>query len=886
MRHLLFLLLLCILAQNSIAQKESKHWYFGNKAGIVFPYSTALPTALTNSSMNAFEGIASISDGAGNLLFYTDGVNVFDRLHQIMPNGSGLLGSSSSTQSSIIVPWPGNNKRYYIFTTPAVANDSLRYTVVDMSIPGNGSFSNPAGDVLTTHKNKVAPSQTGKTAEKVSAYPKSDGSGYYIVSLEQVNAMGSGKLLVHELIASGVTLANSITIPNMKQLDYYGYLRFSPDGSKLAMACYASSRINLFNFNTGTGVPTPFITLTDSVYLNNAYGLEFSPNGKLLYATGSGNNVLRYLNQYDVSLNTSAAILASRVLIHSYTPANTSYYGLGALQLGPDNRLYVTRGGETSLSYINNPNATGTTCGFVLNGISLSGKMSYIGLPNFLPNFASPINNCSYFLPDPNDTNCCAAGISRNLPGGPTVSSIRYSVSGGVIQGYAASCAGIPASPALSGTSSGIVTFNPACANLNFFTTSLQSTTASGNMVVNYWVKFSTGDSCNYTLDVVGCERAPQLKCDSMKAILCVCSPAGGGMNYFNIHITNQAIPTSPICNIILNKYTPNGTLVPGFWQNGIITGSPTINLTSSQINNPIPVSGTNTLPGQTLNLQAYFFSSPAFTGYFTVTIVHCNGDTCVKKWTPGVISPGEDKFLDYTLEKVKSPFAKISAYSFRITGPSATKGEPNPYKLKYITLGISDTANGPEIIGTTGAEQYYTKEREQMLRLKYSSHARHNALFELADQLALPAKDSSGIFQLFFANGHPRAIQFTCYDDNGSILSGGTLALDTSISVGVIQLGKPNSQGAGILLFNAYPNPTQNQFQVMLSLPESTEITMVVSDLQGKEVLRKSCGKIRSGLSEMSLDFSPLTNGTYLLKMVPADESQGSNAIRMILVK
>lgn len=870
----------------TFAQKEAKNWHFGNKAAIVFPYTSGLPISNTNSQMNSYEGVASISDGSGNLLFYTDGIQVWDRLHSVMPNGTGLLGNSSATQSSIIVPWPGNNTKYYIFTIPAVANDFLRYSVVDMTVVGNGSSSNPAGGVILASKNTLAPNQQANAAEKLTAVKKANGSGYYVVSLEQPNAMGVGRLLVYEVLSSGVSLINALSVNGMKVTDYYGYLRFSPDGSKLAMACYFSDRVNIFSFNTSNGAISSLNQITDSIYLDNAYGVEFSPNGKYLYTTCSGNNVLRYLNQYDISLGTDALINASRTLIHSYTPLAQAYYGFGALQLGPDNRIYVARGGETFLSYINTPNGNGVNCSFINSGIPLSGKMGYMGLPNYLPNFSTPINNCSYFLPDYTDTNCCSAGISRNLAGGPAVTAIRYTITGGVIQGYSTSCAANPSSVSMSGTATGLVTFTPACPNLLQFNTSLQSTTSSGNMVATYWVKFVGGDSCQYVVDVKGCPRAPQIKCDSVKTNLCVCAPGNSGMNYFNFYITNQSIPTSPICGIIINKYTTSGVLVPGFWQNGIIIGSPNTNLSSAQVNGTIAVSGPNTLPGQMLNLQAYFFSSPAFSGYLSVKIIHCNGDTCEKKWYPKVVSFGDEVFVNYNLKAVKSPFAKVSAYSFRILGPSETKPEPNPYKVKYITFGIMDTANGPEIIGCTGAEQYYTKEREQFIRMKYTSHARYNALLELSDLLSLNAKDSSGIFQLFFANGNPKSITFNCYDETGSILSAGTIPLDSSGSVGVIQLGKSNYQGPGILLFNGYPNPTQDRYNMMVSLPTSTEINIVVLDLQGKEVMKKSYGKLKSGLSEINLDLSQLNTGTYLVQLIPSDASEPSNALRVVLVK
>ena len=77
------------------------NWYFGNRAGVNF--SSGAPVALTNGQIVTTEGCATISDATGNLLFYTDGVSVWNRNHAVMANGAGLFGHASSTQSAIIV---------------------------------------------------------------------------------------------------------------------------------------------------------------------------------------------------------------------------------------------------------------------------------------------------------------------------------------------------------------------------------------------------------------------------------------------------------------------------------------------------------------------------------------------------------------------------------------------------------------------------------------------------------------------------------------------------------------------------------------------------------------------------------------------------------------
>src|SRR5688572_18290741 len=108
-----FLLVLAAVF-TSLAQKEGYVWYFGGNAGLNF--ATSPPTVLTNGAVNTAEGSASISNSAGNILFYSDGVTVYNQNHTVMANGNGLLGNFSTTQSAIIVKQPGSSSKYYIFT--------------------------------------------------------------------------------------------------------------------------------------------------------------------------------------------------------------------------------------------------------------------------------------------------------------------------------------------------------------------------------------------------------------------------------------------------------------------------------------------------------------------------------------------------------------------------------------------------------------------------------------------------------------------------------------------------------------------------------------------------------------------------------------------------
>ena len=110
MNNIIFILI--FLPAVVFSQNEANIWYFGENAGIDF--NSGSPVALTDGQLFTDEGCATISDTSGNLLFYTDGSTVYDKNHAIMPNGTGLLGNNSSTQSAIIVKKPGSNTIYFL----------------------------------------------------------------------------------------------------------------------------------------------------------------------------------------------------------------------------------------------------------------------------------------------------------------------------------------------------------------------------------------------------------------------------------------------------------------------------------------------------------------------------------------------------------------------------------------------------------------------------------------------------------------------------------------------------------------------------------------------------------------------------------------------------
>src|ERR1044072_7863033 len=128
-------ILLFIAIIPSYGQGENNIWCFGTNTGLDF---TGGPPVLYPSAMDAFEGCASICDAAGNLIFYTSTSTVFDRNNNITPNGTGLLGNTSSTEGAAIVQSNTDPNQYYLFTMMDIAqpSNSLHYSVVDMTLNG------------------------------------------------------------------------------------------------------------------------------------------------------------------------------------------------------------------------------------------------------------------------------------------------------------------------------------------------------------------------------------------------------------------------------------------------------------------------------------------------------------------------------------------------------------------------------------------------------------------------------------------------------------------------------------------------------------------------------------------------------------------------------
>ncbi len=165
--------------------KRTWNWYFGVGAGLDF--SAGAPIAITGGQSASEFSCSSISNASGNLLFYTDGTNVWNKNNQVMPNGISLNGGTNGRV--LIVAQPLNDSIYYVFTTRVNPSPytGFQYSIVNMNLQGG------LGDVILKNDTVLLDSW-----EKIAAVKHANGVDVWIT----VSEIYTNKIYCYLLTAS------------------------------------------------------------------------------------------------------------------------------------------------------------------------------------------------------------------------------------------------------------------------------------------------------------------------------------------------------------------------------------------------------------------------------------------------------------------------------------------------------------------------------------------------------------------------------------------------------------------------------------------------------------------------------------------------------------
>jgi len=363
-----------------LAQFESGKWVFGYGAGVDF--TSGHPVSFVGSKMKTTEGCSVISDSKGNLLFYTDGVSVWNKNNVLMPAGNNLNGNFSSTQSAIIVPKPESKTLFYIFTMDWEANKGgFCYSLVDMTKEQG------LGNII--QKNQLI---NELCTEKLIATKHANNKDIWVI----IHEFNSNAFLAYLLTKNGLSQNPVISNVGIKYKETIyntiGYMKLSTDKKRLAVAVNGDRIVQIFDFDQKTGLISNPVTITfDSGF--NPYGVEFSPNSDLLYIGLVSKGMIYQVN---LKAGNESDIQKSMTLIGKSSTDKV----FGALQLGIDGKIYIAEYQSRYLSSITNPNIPGKGCSFKSQALFLNTNTSMLGLPVFYQDYIKQLNPNDYVKSD------------------------------------------------------------------------------------------------------------------------------------------------------------------------------------------------------------------------------------------------------------------------------------------------------------------------------------------------------------------------------------------------------------------------------------------------------------------------------------------------------
>lgn len=361
---------------NSITSSDG-NWYLGSANMLNF--SLGVPFVSTMPSSNSTQEAASIqSDNNGNLLFYTNGVNIWDSSHNLVNVSNPLLGNVSSAKGVAIVPNPSNSNQYYIFTKPSfnATQNGFRYSIVDV-IGSNVSMSGIINQPISAAGFDLG--NNGALISNESVVVSQNCNGYWVFTTAFKN--NQQYLLIFNVESSGLTLTDEFLIGNITNnniTDFVTTLEVSPNGNYLSLSSYSGTNL-LFSIDKFNGLVNGVLGNLSNI--PSAYDSQFSPNSNFIYFYTT---VPPKLYCYNIETNTSTFV------------ANLGGNNKGGIQLAPDNKIYLSVSLTNRLSAINTPDDWSDNNVNSCNFTEFAGPELETSLTRSAPNLIDATMNTSF----------------------------------------------------------------------------------------------------------------------------------------------------------------------------------------------------------------------------------------------------------------------------------------------------------------------------------------------------------------------------------------------------------------------------------------------------------------------------------------------------------
>jgi hypothetical protein len=377
----LFLLLFSILPLFALSQKEDYIWRLGTNSGINFNNSQNDTFSINKLTPIGFTNAGSC-DSAGNLLFYTNGIALFNSQSDTMLNGDSLnpcLFTSIQnplpiSQADIIIKRPNNIHEYYLFHETMNDNNNLLTTVIYLT-KINMSLDSGKGSVTL----KNFPFYIGDTLiqGKLSAVKHGNGRDWWLVTRKYNPCIFYTWLIQPDTIKGPYVHSVTGTAPVFDP--GFGQVCFSPDGETYA-AMYMNKHLYLYNFDRCSGELTfKFTTfLNDSSYTGS--GCAFSSSGQFLYVSTA--YIIYQFDLHAANIDSSKQVVA--VFDGFASPDPPNYTRFNQMRLAPDSKIYIsTDNGCDAMHVIEYPDSPGLACNVMQHSLYFSDYFAnVVSVPN------------------------------------------------------------------------------------------------------------------------------------------------------------------------------------------------------------------------------------------------------------------------------------------------------------------------------------------------------------------------------------------------------------------------------------------------------------------------------------------------------------------------
>jgi len=377
------LLLLFVFFSGSItSQNETNNWHFGQNAGMNF--GNEIVTILNNGNMNTAAGCSSMSDRAGNLMFYTNGESVWNSTHQLVENGEGLAGNVNDNQTSIIIPKPNDSSTYYIFTTKDAPTTDAGIYYSEIKITNQ----HPLG-IVTIKNTRVVQSST----QRLTAIHHADSESVRVIGFGALNGASDAPKDTFSIITvteNGVEV-NVKKIQQIPTGDSVPAMKVSPDGKFIALLDFkdGSGYIYLFDYDNAAKTITFKEELLVDLFFNEIkpYSIEFSADSRTVFFNGeSVAQKTDYLFRYFLF---DTGVFSGKIAVSS-----SDDYDFGTLQLARNGKIYMansvsnpTLNSVGQLTVINDPESRDNNNDITPLSVDLESGNSFKGLPNFISSY-------------------------------------------------------------------------------------------------------------------------------------------------------------------------------------------------------------------------------------------------------------------------------------------------------------------------------------------------------------------------------------------------------------------------------------------------------------------------------------------------------------------